>query len=58
MNAIIAMLAALGFDLTTIETPAELIPFICITVISIGLFWCMLAIIRYILTRLFGNRLV
>lgn len=58
MNVIIAFLAMLGFDLTPVENPAQLIPFICITVLAFGLLWCFFALLRYLLTQLFGGRLV
>lgn len=58
MNVIIAFLAMLGFDLSTIVHPGQLIPYILITVLSFGLLWCILALFRYILTQLFGGRLV
>lgn len=58
MNTIAAILVILGFDLTGLTHPAEIIPYIFITVLAFGLLWCILALFRYILTQLFSGRLV
>ncbi len=58
MNVIIAFLSMLGFDLTPLVHPAQLVPYICITVLAFGLLWCMLALLRYWLTQLFTGRLI
>ncbi len=58
MNALVAFLTMLGFDLSPVIHPAQLIPYIAIAIIGFGLLWCMLALLRYLLTQLFGGRLV